>query len=144
MPALPTVMTDEAFRKLEKFCKFKPTLLECAYFLGADPNTIERAIRKRYNKTFSEYRDSFVVQTKYSLISKAVQQALDGNTKMMVFCLKNLAGWKEKHETDLINSDGTLKPPTINIMPITNKEDAIKAINSDDVEIVTIEATPNE
>lgn len=64
-------------------------------------NTLEREIRRLYDCTFGEYRDKRVDQTRLRLVQKAVQMALDGNVTMLIFCLKNLCGWKDKTEEQL-------------------------------------------
>jgi len=42
-------------------------------------------------------------RTAVNLQQKAIEQALKGNTTLMIFCLKNLAGWADKVEEKVIS-----------------------------------------
>jgi len=47
--------------KLKGIMRMKPTLKDTAAFFDVHPDTIERIIRKRFNKTFTEFRDENMV-----------------------------------------------------------------------------------
>ena len=79
--------------KLEGLCFYDAALAVCAKQLGISHDTIERAIRKKFNWTFSEYKKDIMLDTRLRLISKAISMALSGDRTMLIFCLKNVAGW---------------------------------------------------
>lgn len=80
--------------------QFKVTKIFCAEYLGISINTIDRHLRKKFDCTFTEYNQKKMQRTGYKLQQKAIEMALDGNTTMMIFALKNLAGWSDKIETE--------------------------------------------
>lgn len=92
----PIKHIDDA--KLKAICRFKPRMEDVAAFFECSPDHIEKYIKRTYGKTFSEFRDENMVHTRFSLIQKAIDQAMGGNTAMMIFCLKNLCGWMDKME----------------------------------------------
>lgn len=92
---------DEKLQQLKAFLRLKPTLEDTAHFFDVDARTIERVIRKHFNKTFVEFRQQNMVHTRHSLIRKAIEKAKNGDNVMLIFCLKNLCGWKDKIETEL-------------------------------------------
>lgn len=65
--------------------------------------TIQRAIERDKDKTFTEYRDEHKGGLQLKLTQKAVEMALNGNVSMLIFCLKNLCGWSDKQETEVKN-----------------------------------------
>lgn len=58
--------------------------------------TLENRINEEYECSFSEFRDKYSSGTKQKLVEKAIQMAMDGNTAMMIFVLKNLLNWQDK------------------------------------------------
>ena len=109
----PPVLLDETKEKqLKALCRYKPTLLDAAAFLDLHPSTIEKFLRKKYKKTYSEFRDENMVHTRMELIRKSLDMAKGGNTAMMIFCLKNICGWTDKFESTVDNksSDGSMTP----------------------------------
>lgn len=83
--------------QLKAICRLKPTLLDCAAFLSCSGDTIERFIRKKYDKTFAEFRHENMVHTRFGLIRDALERAKRSDT-MLIFCLKNLCNWTDKAE----------------------------------------------
>jgi len=84
--------------QLNKILKLRPTINDCAAIFNCSVKAIERFIRREYDRTFTEQRDRQVSFTKNKLIQKALTLALEGDTKMLIFALKNLCDWSEKHE----------------------------------------------
>jgi len=84
--------------QLKALCRLKPTLLDCAAFFEVSDRTIERIIAKYNGMTFVEFREQNMVHTRHTLIRKALDMAMSGNTAMMIFSLKNLCGWADKTE----------------------------------------------
>lgn len=58
-------------------------------------STIQRFCVKTYGVPFEEAKDIFSSDIPLQLIAKAVDLALAGNATMLIFCLKNLCGWKD-------------------------------------------------
>lgn len=94
-------LTEITHDKLKAFCRLTPTLEDCAAFFGCSTNTIERRVREYEDLTFGEFRNKYMVHTRYDLIRKALKQA-EKSPAIMIFCLKNLCKWKDKieHSTD--------------------------------------------
>lgn len=86
--------------QLRAFLRLKPSLDDTAAFFDCDTRTIERFIKSNFEVTFAEFRDQNMVHTRHRLVQKAIQEALREkcNTAMLIFCLKNLCGWKDKIE----------------------------------------------
>lgn len=92
------IVIDET--QLRALMRLKPTREDCAAFFKVHPDTIDNRIKRLAgkDKTFSEFREENMVHTRFSLIREAQKQALNGNTAMLIFCLKNLCGWVDKVE----------------------------------------------
>lgn len=101
----PEFFDEEKDKQLRALCRMKPTGEDCAAFLGCSLDTIERYLRKKYNKTFAEFRNENMVHTRFSLIRKAIQKAENGDNVMLIFCLKNLCGWSDKQEVESTNTE---------------------------------------
>jgi len=105
----PKIMTEEKDRQLLAILRMKPSLKDTAALLDVSPPTIARHISDKYGMTFEELREQKMVATRHNLIRTAIQQAESGqNNVMLIFCLKNLCGWKDKHEVD-VNANMTPK-----------------------------------
>ncbi len=48
-----------------------------------------------------------MVHTRFSLIRTALAKAENGDNTMLIFCLKNLCGWKDKPESEETVSETT-------------------------------------
>lgn len=81
---------------------------EIALYLDVDPKTL----RKYYRKELDVGHVSANVNVAKTLYKKA----LEGNVPAMIFWLKARAGWREKHDVDLTNSDGTLTPADASVV----------------------------
>lgn len=76
--------------------RMKPTLADTAAFFNCSEDTIERHIRRIFKLNFSKFRDQNLVHTRFSLVRTAITKAEKGDNTMLIFCLKNLCGWKDK------------------------------------------------
>jgi len=85
--------------KLDALLQFKATKRFCAEYIGVSEDAIDRRLREEHNMTFTEYHAMRLERTAVKLQQKAIEMALAGNTVMMIFSLKNLAGWSDKLET---------------------------------------------
>lgn len=91
----PKLMTDDKIDQLEKLCRFKPKLIDCAEILNVNPSTIEKWIKKYHKCTFSEYRDKKMAKTRIKVVSKLLEQVDKGSMAAIIFALKNLCGWSD-------------------------------------------------
>lgn len=101
---------DFDWKVLDTALQFGATLVQCGHVMDCSHDTIERHIKKEHSLTFTEYREKKFTSTKLKLIQTALQRAFSGKSDtMLIFCLKNVAGWKnegpdeelEKLKTDL-------------------------------------------
>lgn len=71
--------------------------VQCTHILGCSAETIEDRIEKEHGMTFTEYRESKFTATKVKLVQSALTRAFSGKSDtMLIFCLKNLCGWKNE------------------------------------------------
>lgn len=84
--------------ELKEIMQFSPSLDEVAGYLDCSPDTITRFIKKEFQINFIQFKNRFNCKTKLNLKKTAVERALNGNDKMLTFCLKNMCGWSEKTE----------------------------------------------
>lgn len=87
---------DLDLNKLKSLMRLKPTLADTAAFFEVSERTIERVISKKFKISFVEFRDQNMVHTRLNIVRKAIQKAESGDNVMLIFCLKNLCGWKDK------------------------------------------------
>jgi AraC-like DNA-binding protein len=86
------------YDKLDALLQFKVSQKFCAEYLGCSEDTIGRRLKDDHGMTFSEYHKLKMERTSLKLQQKAIEQALAGNSTMMIFALKNLAKWSDKQE----------------------------------------------
>jgi len=84
--------------QLDALLQFKVSLKFCAEYMGVSRDAIIRRIRENFDMTFAEYHALKMERTATKLQQKAIELALGGNNTMLIFCLKNLAGWSDKQE----------------------------------------------
>ena len=93
------------FSALDALLQFKVSAEFCADYLGVSRDTIYRRVKENYDMTFSQYHALKIQGTATKLQQKAIKMALEGNNTMLIFCLKNLAGWADKQETAVTVSE---------------------------------------
>lgn len=86
--------------KLKALMRLKPTLEDTAAFFECSTKSIQRHIRDEYDLDFVQFREQNMVHTRLSLIRKAIEKAEKGDNVMLIFCLKNVCGWKDKWDND--------------------------------------------
>lgn len=92
------------YEVLDALLQHKITKKFCADYIGISEDTLERRLREDFDMTFKEYHALKMENTSYKLQQQAIKMALKGNAVMMIFCLKNLAGWKDKAEEESSDS----------------------------------------
>lgn len=89
-------------RQLRALLQMNPSLAECARFFNCSESTIEKHIRRDFNVTFSELRAQCLIHTRHELVRRALKKAMeDEDGKLLIFCLKNLAGWSDKADVNM-------------------------------------------
>lgn len=88
-------------KQLKAIMRFKPRVEDAAAFFEVGQRTLERFIKSEFDITFSEFRDRHMVRTRFDLARKAVDKALGGDNVMLIFCLKNMCGWKDKQPDEV-------------------------------------------
>ena len=115
MPAKGNSKVD--MHELGVFLRLKPTAKDCADFFKCSIDTVERAIKAHTiseenptGLTFAEFRDQNMVHTRMTLIQTALNKAKKGDNVMLIFCLKNLCGWRDVHQPEIqIDNNVTFK-----------------------------------
>ena len=86
------------YDQLDALMQFRVTKEFVADYMGISQDSLDRRIKEDHGLTFHEYNKLKMQRTATKLQQKAVEGALRGNTTLMIFCLKNLAGWSDKVE----------------------------------------------
>jgi hypothetical protein len=92
---------------LDGILQFGATKSQAADILETSEDTIDRRIKEKFNVSFEKYKERHLGKIKIKLQQKAIQMALSANTPMLIFCLKNLCGWRDKPE-DLAEKDKSI------------------------------------
>lgn len=74
-----------SFDQLTEIMRFNPTLKEVSEFFKVSEDTIERRIKEQEECTFAEFRHKSQGKVRIDLIRKALNMAMEGNTKMLIF-----------------------------------------------------------
>jgi len=98
------------YDQLDALLQFKVLKRFCVDYMGVSEDTIDRRLREDFGTNFSEYHSLKMQRTAVKLQQKAIEAALKGNTTLMIFCLKNLAGWSDKN--DIIQTTHEIKIDT--------------------------------
>lgn len=98
--------------------QFRPTLRGCADVFQVSEDTVSRLIHKEEGLTFKEFKEKYSEGENIKLQMKAVELAYSGNTTMLIFCLKNLAGWGDVPKAALPE----LKPIPLAYVPLSERK----------------------
>lgn len=74
------------------------TLKDCCAIMEISHDVIEKRIFEKTGQKFHEYREDRMTKTKLKLIEVALSKAFKGENVMLIFCLKNIAGWTDRVE----------------------------------------------
>jgi len=85
--------------KFHTLLQYKPTLHDCADIMGMSPDTIERAIKREYKMTFSEYRRLKMSKMRMKLAQKQFEMAMEGSIPLLIWLGKQHLGQSDKQET---------------------------------------------
>jgi len=95
----PRVFDETKLEQLEELMRLYPSLEDTAAFFKCGTSTVEDTIRKHFDLTFREFREQNMVHTRLRLIRTAINKATDGDNVMLIFTLKNLCKWSDKHDS---------------------------------------------
>ena len=105
---------------VEKLCLIQCTATEIAGVLGISDDTLARAIKREYKKTFPEYYKSFQGKGKASLRRLQWKSAEHGNVAMQIWLGKQYLGQQDRKDIDVNESN---KVVIINDIPKPNTSD---------------------
>lgn len=109
-------------QQLKALMRLKPSLADTAAFFECTERTIENVVKTHFSLTFFDFREQNAVHSRLSMIRKAISKAEAGDNCMLIFCLKNLCGWKDRYDTT-----SSVKQETTHKIDDTSKEN-VKAI----------------
>lgn len=89
------------FGELDAMMQFKVTKGFVADWFKCSEDTVEKRIKEQSGMTFTEYNTLKMNRTGFKLQQKAIEMALQGDRTMLIFSLKNMAGWSDKLESEL-------------------------------------------
>lgn len=105
MPKMGRPIKDIDMERLATLMRFKPRLEDCAAFFKVSNDTIERRIRDEHGITYAEFREQNMVHTRFALVQAALRKATNGDNVMLIFCLKNICGWKDQYQSETTNNN---------------------------------------
>lgn len=109
---------DLDLAKLKALMRLKPSLDDTAAFFECSARTVERVINKHFKVSFVEFREQNMVHTRLNIVRKAISKAESGDNTMLIFCLKNLCGWRDKQpgeEDKTIKHEGELTSKVVKV-----------------------------
>lgn len=92
--ARPKIKID--WQQVDQLCAIQCTGEEIAAVLGIDYDTLNRAMKREYKKTFAEYFRGKSAFGKVSLRRRQYTAMKEGNTTMMIWLGKNWLGQSDK------------------------------------------------
>jgi hypothetical protein len=84
--------------ELDKLCAIHATRKEIADWFECSEDTIERRCQEEFGISFASYYDQKAVNGKMSLRRKQYEQAMSGNTTMLLWLGKQYLGQSDKQE----------------------------------------------
>ena len=93
------IWNENKIRQLEGLMKLDPKRADVAHILGVSNHALSRFIEKKYSMNFTELKILHMAGVKSKLVKIALEQAFSGlNNTMLIFCLKNVCQWTDKHQ----------------------------------------------
>lgn len=97
----PSIFDDpEKDHQLKTLMRLRPTLKDCAAFFEAHTDTIEKYIKRKYKMKFSEFRERYMVHTRFNIIRALLKTAEAGNVKAIELALGYFLKWHNKFENE--------------------------------------------
>jgi hypothetical protein len=121
-PGPKNKIKDDDLNRLKALMRLSPTLKDTANFFEVSEDTVERTIKKHWGLEFAEFRDQNAVATRLNLRRTAIRKAEQGDNTMIIWCMKNLCGWKDRQ--DVTSNDKTIdnSPRVVVTLPSNGRE----------------------
>jgi len=103
------------YKKLDAMCAIHCTGEECAAILNIDYDTLNAGLKRDGNKGFSEYFKLKGAGGKMSLRRKQYDQAMSGNSTMLIWLGKQWLNQSDKNE-ELNKETGIIKKVQIEVI----------------------------
>lgn len=113
--------------KLKALMRLKPSLEDTAAFFECSERTIERVIRAEFKLSFVDFRQQNMVHTRLNIVRKAISKAEAGDNTMLIFCLKNLCGWRDR-QPDEVEKVVVNQPVRIEKMDLDERVTQLKGV----------------
>ena len=93
---------------LDALLQFKVNQDFVADYFKVSHDTLQRRIKEKTGKTFTEYHKLKMDKTAVALQKKAIDMGLNGHPTMLIFALKNMAGWNDGQKEDVSDTNKTI------------------------------------
>lgn len=120
----PLIKID--WKKVQSLCKIQCTGEEIAGVLGIDYDTLNNALIREKDTTFSDYFKKHSAGGRFSLRRRQFKIAEEGNPTMLIWLGKQYLGQKEKQEVGLVNGGEDDKPFQIEFINPSDESTASK------------------
>lgn len=125
---------------VEEMCKIHCTGEEIAAISKMSYDTLKKAIRKKYDLTFTQYYKEKSADGKMSLRRKQFKSAVeDGNTTMLVWMGKQLLGQRDGRDIDITSNGDSVAPTLIEIVAPQMIDNRVVDVEVEEIEMVTPE-----
>ena len=91
---------DINWEEFDKLCSLQCTLDEVAMYFDCSPDTIERRVQEKYDRTWTEVYDEKRGAGKIAIRRKQFQVALRGNVRMLIWLGKQWLGQRDMQDID--------------------------------------------
>lgn len=116
--------------KLEALMRFDPKREDAAAYFQCSVDTIERRIKEETGLTYVEFKEKHMANTRLTLVQKALKMAEEGDSTMLIKCLKHFCGWSDKSEGGVqVNVQNNVNQ-NVNVTQV-DLEDRIKQIKGE-------------
>jgi hypothetical protein len=107
--------------ELDKLCLIHATRKEISDWFECSEDTIDRRCQEEFGISFAAYYDQKSVNGKMSLRRKQYEQAMCGNTTMLLWLGKQYLGQKDKQEVST-DPQSPIQQITLNYVPKSQRE----------------------
>lgn len=84
--------------RLDQYLELGAGLLDCTEFLQCSDDKIQKDIRKKFDLTFTQYRQKKLSKMRVKLLQKQFEVAMGGNVSMLIWLGKQVLGQTDKLE----------------------------------------------
>lgn len=93
-----TTYGEFPWKEFNALLQADPSKRFCGEYLNCSEDKIERAIRKEFDMTFTEYKATKLEHTVHAIKQAAISKAMGGNGDMIKYVLSNIGNWTDKKE----------------------------------------------